>query len=126
MGIVKESIDLAEQLGILGSGVIFNEEWVPYDERGAFLLEANAGVSTHHTHVETEFSFRTRILDYLWAGLPMVVTEGDSFADLVRAEGRGIVVPAGALDALTDALETVLYDEAFAKEAAARIAKVRE
>lgn len=126
MGIVKESIDLAEQLGILGSGVIFNEEWVPYDERGAFLLEANAGVSTHHTHVETEFSFRTRILDYLWAGLPMVVTEGDSFADLVRAEGLGIVVPAGDLDALTDALETVLYDEAFAKEAAARIAKVRE
>lgn len=126
MGIVKESIDLAEELGVLGTGVIFNEEWVPYDERGAFLVEANAGVSTHHTHVETEFSFRTRILDYLWAGLPMVVTEGDSFADLVRAEGLGVVVPAGDLNALTDALETVLYDGTFAAQAAQRVAHVRE
>ena len=50
--------------------------------------------STHHLHVETEFSFRTRILDYLWAGLPMVVTEGDSMAELVEREGLGIVVPA--------------------------------
>ena len=126
MGIVKDTIDLAEELGLAGTGVVFNEEWVPYDERGAFLLEANAGVSTHHTHIETEFSFRTRILDYLWAGLPMVVTEGDSFADLVREECLGIVVPAGDLAALTDALETVLYDEDFAQQATARIEAVRE
>ena len=126
MGIVKDTIDLAEELGLMGNGVIFNEEWVPYNERGAFLLEANAGVSTHHTHIETEFSFRTRILDYLWADLPMVVTEGDSFADLVRAEGIGIVVPAGDLDALTDALESVLYDEDFVAQASTRIAAVRE
>lgn len=51
-------------------------------------MEADAGVSTHMSHVETTFSFRTRILDYLWAGRPpMVVTEGDSFAELVEREG---------------------------------------
>nr|WP_255633399.1 glycosyltransferase [Demequina sp. TTPB684] len=126
MGVVKEAIDLAEELGTLGNSVIFNEDWVPYDERGSFLREANAGVSTHHAHVETEFSFRTRILDYLWAGLPMVVTEGDTFADLVRDERLGVAVPAGDLDALVDALETVLYDADFADAARARVAEVRE
>ncbi len=126
MGIVKEAIDLAEELGVLGSAVVFNEDWVPYEERGSFLIEADAGVSTHHAHVETEFSFRTRILDYLWAGLPMVVTEGDTFADLVREERLGIAVPAGDLDALTNALDTVLYDDAFAAAARERVAAARQ
>jgi hypothetical protein len=36
-------------------------------------------VSTHYEHVETTFAFRTRILDYLWAGLPVVATGGDAF-----------------------------------------------
>jgi len=126
MGIVKEAIDLAEELGVLGSAVVFNEDWVPYEQRGSFLIEADAGVSTHHAHVETEFSFRTRILDYLWAGLPMVVTEGDTFADLVSEERLGIAVPAGDLDALVDALETVLYDDAFAAAARERVAAVRQ
>lgn len=126
MGIVKEAIDLAEQLGALGKSVIFNDDWVPYDERGNYFVEANAGVSTHHAHVETEFSFRTRILDYLWAGLPMVVTAGDTFADLVEREELGLVVPAGDQAALEVALERVLYDEPFATAARERIAVVRE
>lgn len=126
MGIVKEAIELAEELGAFGRAVIFNDDWVPYDERGGFFVEANAGVSTHHAHVETEFSFRTRILDYLWAGLPMVVTEGDTFADLIEREHLGAVVPAGDQGALEAALERVLYDEPFAKAASDRVAAVRE
>lgn len=125
MGIVKDAIHLADELGALGSSVVFNDDWVPYEERGNFLVEANAGVSTHHAHVETEFSFRTRILDYLWAGLPMVVTAGDTFADLVEAQRLGIVVEAGHQGALEAALEKVLYDEDFALAARRRVEAVR-
>jgi hypothetical protein len=56
----------------------------------------------------------------------MVVTEGDGFADLVRAEGLGIVVPADDADALADALETVLTDTAAAAQYRANVARVRE
>ena len=126
MGIVKESIALAERLGVLGREVVFNEGWIPYEERQNHLTEADAGVSTHHVHIETEFSFRTRILDYLWAGLPMVVTEGDAFADLVESEGLGVLVPAEDPEALAAGLERVLYDREFADAARARIAEVRE
>lgn len=126
MGIVRQAHDLAVELGVEGREVIFNDTWVPYDERGAYLLDADAGVSTHHVHVETTFAFRTRILDYLWAGLPMVVTDGDGFADLVRDEGLGLVVPATDPDALASALETVLTDETARADYAANVARVRE
>ncbi len=117
---------LSERLGMTGRHVFFNETWVPYAERQNWLLDADCGVTTHYEHVETTFAFRTRVLDYLWTGLPIVTTDGDSFADLVRTEGLGVVVPAEDPDALADALEKVLYDTAFAAATRERIAVVRE
>jgi len=126
MGIVRKSFDLAHDLGALDTSVYFNESWVQYSERQNWLLEADAGVSTHMSHIETTFAFRTRILDYLWAGLPMVVTEGDSFAALVTDEGLGVVVPANDVAALEAAIERVLYDEEFAAAARQNVQRVRE
>ena len=126
MGIVREAFDLARELGALDTSVFFNETWVQYDERQNYLLEADAGVSTHMSHIETTFAFRTRILDYLWAGLPMVVTDGDSFAELVRSEGLGVVVPAQDVPALEAAIERVLFDEDFARMTRANVERVRE
>jgi glycosyltransferase involved in cell wall biosynthesis len=126
MGIVKESVDLARELGALETSVFFNEDWVDFSDRQNYLLDAAVGVSTHMSHVETTFAFRTRILDYLWAGLPMVVTEGDSFAELVTAEGLGIVVPAGDVPALEKAIERSLFDEDFVATTRANVARVRE
>jgi glycosyltransferase involved in cell wall biosynthesis len=111
MGIVREAFELARELGVEGTAVVFNDTWVPYADRGGYLLDADAGVSTHHIHIETTFAFRTRILDYLWAGLPMVVTDGDGFADLVRDEELGIVVPGNDVAALTAALAEVLDED---------------
>lgn len=117
---------LAKRLGVAGTNVIFNENWVPYAERQNWLLDADCGVTTHFDHVETTFAFRTRVLDYLWSGLPIVTTAGDSFADLVRAEGLGVVVPPEDPAALAAALDRVLYDEPFAAACRERVTVVRE
>src|SRR4029079_19153644 len=96
--------------GIVDTHVFFNEQWVAYDDRQNYLLEADVGVSTHFDHVETAFSFRTRILDYLWASLPIVTTGGDSFADMIAATPVGLTVPAEDIDALEAALFRMLDD----------------
>lgn len=126
MDIGARTIRLADSLGLTGKHVYFNEQWVPYGERQNWLLDANCGVTTHYEHVETTFAFRTRVLDYLWAGLPIVTTDGDSFADLVRTENLGVVVPAEDADALAAALEKSLYDEEFAAGCVERIAVVAQ
>ncbi len=102
--------DLSDELGLTDTHVFFNEGWVPYDERQNHLLDADIAVSTHFPHVETAYSFRTRILDYLWASLPTVCTEGDSLASLVAEQGLGITVPPEDVDALTEALSTLLTE----------------
>lgn len=124
MAMAARTLELADQLGILGTHVVASEGWVPYDQRQGWLLEADLGVTTHLDHVETEFSFRTRVLDYLWAGLPVVTTAGDSMAALVEAEGLGAVVPPGDVGALADALERLLADPDHRRACAERVAAV--
>jgi hypothetical protein len=116
---------LSDALGLTDKHVFFNDEWVDIDDRQNYLLDADVGVSTHFQHVETTFAFRTRILDYLWARLPIVATRGDTFGDLVEAEGLGVSVPEEDVDALADALERTLYDDEFAGKCREAVDRVR-
>jgi glycosyltransferase involved in cell wall biosynthesis len=119
MQMASRAVALSEELGLRGHSVYFNLEWVPYDRRKDFLLEAEIGVSMHFDHLETEFSFRTRILDYIWAGLPIVATEGDEFARWIEARGTGRVVryedPDSIAGAISELLSSPTAYEACAK-----------
>jgi len=106
--VLAKAIALSRTLGLLDKHVFFLEGWVPYAERGRYLSDADIGVSTHYLHVETAYSFRTRMLDYLWAGLPIVCSEGDEFAGLVTKHALGTAVPTNDVKALATALSDLL------------------
>jgi len=108
MPVATELRALSARLGLTGQHVFFNPGWVPYERRADYLLDADVAVSTHLDHLETRYSFRSRVLDYLWAGLPMVLTGGDVLADEVAAAGLGVTVAAGDVAGLEQALERVL------------------
>lgn len=124
MSMVEDARRLAEELGLLDKHVFFNE-WVDYDQRHNWLLQSDLALSLHYPTVEARFSFRTRVLDNLWCGLPTVATEGDVLADLVQVEGTGITVPPGDALAVSAAIETLLDPESAAPYRA-RIATVAD
>ena len=93
MSMAQEAKNLAYTFGLINKSVFFNETWIPYDERENYLLEADMGVSTHFEHLETRYSFRTRLLDYIWAGLPIVATKGDTFGELIEKHHLGEPCP---------------------------------
>jgi glycosyltransferase involved in cell wall biosynthesis len=66
------------------------------------------------------------MLDYLWAGLPIVCTRGDVFADLVASRGLGVSVPPGDAAALAAAIETMLTDRARHAEAVQRLKRLSD
>jgi len=103
----KRAVALAEELGLLDDTVIFNDQWVPYTERASYLLEADIGVSAHQEHIETHFAFRTRLLDCIWTGLPMVVAGGDTLADTVEERGLGLIAAIGDPQAFAQAILTL-------------------
>ncbi len=117
-----EAWELSNELELTDVHVFFSDSfssgWIPYAERGRYLADATIGVSTHHDHVETAFSFRTRILDYFWAGLPVVTTRGDALAEVIERAGAGRTVAPGDVDGLASAINELL-DDASARESAA-------
>lgn len=101
---------LARELGVEGRNVLFNREWVPYQQRAAYLLDADFAVALHFDTVETTFAFRTRLLDHLWAGLPSLVTRGGALSDLVATEGLGLAVDPEDTAGVAAALERLATD----------------
>jgi glycosyltransferase involved in cell wall biosynthesis len=100
---VERAIALSQELGLYETTVFFRD-WTPYTERQNYLLEADIGVSLHFEHIETRYSFRTRLLDYIWAALPMIVTRGDVLSEIVEREHLGWVVDYGDVQSTADAI----------------------
>lgn len=126
MDMAQRALALAEELGVAGSRVHFNFGWTPYARRVGFLLESDLGISAQFDTVETRFAFRTRLLDYLWAGLPTLGTRGDVLMDLIAEHGAGRSVEPEALEAWVEAIDALLGDGDAYTAAKARIPELRD
>lgn len=103
---------LAAQLGLLDRHVFFYEQWVPYQRRADFLLEATVVVSLHRQHLETAYAaVRSRFLDHLWAGRASLVSAGDAAAELVERHRLGRVAPIGDAPAVARLLGELLSNQ---------------
>ncbi len=119
MASTRRLIDRCNELGLIERGLVVLGPWVPYDERGAFLLEADIGVVAAKDLAEARLAFRTRMLDHFWSGLPTLSTSGDVLSELVTERRAGLVVEPNSVPALAAAMEQLLTDDAFRVEAKA-------
>jgi GT2 family glycosyltransferase/glycosyltransferase involved in cell wall biosynthesis len=115
MSAVQELRDLSNELSMTNNSVFFVEDWINYEERAQFLLSADFGVSAHKEHIETQFSFRTRLLDHFWTGLPTISTTGDTLAEVIEANNAGLTVQISDVDGWVSALSIMISDESLRK-----------
>ncbi len=111
-----KAISLAKELGIYEKHVIFNKEWIPYEERQYFLNEADVGINCHFDHLETRFAFRTRALDYFWAQLPVITTCGDTVADWIERYDAGIVTGFESVEDWIEAIQNLQIPSVYEKK----------
>lgn len=119
MEAVNDAVTCGKALGLYDKYVFFND-WVPYNERQNYLLEADIGVSLHLDHIEARFAFRTRLLDYLWAGLPVVCTQGDVIGETLAAEGLAHLVSPGDFEQVARTILSLLESPSLRADYAAR------
>jgi glycosyltransferase involved in cell wall biosynthesis len=85
---------LADELGLLERAV-FLGDWVPYADWPNVLLESDVALTLHYDTLETRLAFRSRVLEYIWGGLPIVATRGDETSALIARYGLGVAVDYG-------------------------------
>lgn len=112
-----EARALAVELGVLGRSVHFVEEWIPYEERAAALLDADMVVSLSGDHLENRFAVRSRLLDALWCNRPAVVTRGDELGERLASCGLARRVDAGDVPGVAAAFARIADQDPPPEEA---------
>ncbi|HPR21277.1 MAG TPA: glycosyltransferase [Candidatus Sabulitectum sp.] len=78
--------------------------WVPESELQEVYRSASAAVYTDIRCPETLLGARTRALDWISRGIPVVCTEGAEISEEIQKNNLGIVVPGGDSSALANAI----------------------
>jgi hypothetical protein len=98
----------AQKHGLVPPQVVALDRWVPYHRRHRVLNRVSLIAVLHRSSDEATLSFRTRALDGVWAGVPLLLTEGGEVARLARKHGWGGLVPPGDVDATAAAMQLLL------------------
>ena len=122
----REAVELSKELGLYETSVFFNIGWVPYEELGAYLAEADIGVCAGFDNTEARYAFRTRFVDLFWASLPTVCTEGDVLAERIAREPLGLAVRPSDPSAFAQAVLRLVDDKEFYEQCKGNMAAVRD
>jgi len=101
---------MASQMGLLDSSVFFHPSSVSPEQLPRYLGACRAGILSNPPRLEALLSWRTRLLDLLWAGKPAVVSGSDPLTERMVSEGAALAVPAGDHEALADAIARLCDD----------------
>ena len=74
------------------------EPWAAYDKRVGFYRRFAAAILTFPRSIETDLSMRTRIYDYLWAGLPIVTSSAPGTDEILDRYRAGAIVRSESAD----------------------------
>src|SRR6185503_9073864 len=85
-------------------------DWVPAERRYDLLRDVDLLVAPHRPSLETRLSLRTRFLDALAAGCPVVTTEGGAMSRLLAEHRAGWLAPPGDAMALARRIAEALDD----------------
>jgi glycosyltransferase involved in cell wall biosynthesis len=69
--------------------------WMPWDSLGDYYQESNVGINIDGLHYETIYGTRTRLLEMMAKGLPIVTSEGTELSYLLRDKGLALTFASG-------------------------------
>jgi glycosyltransferase involved in cell wall biosynthesis len=96
-------------------------EWVAAARRYDLLRDVDLLVAPHRPSLETRLSLRTRFLDALAAGCPVVTSEGGTMSRLLAEHDAGWVAPPGDARALARILAAALKQPSAKREGAGEL-----
>ncbi len=89
---------------------ILFEPWVAYRDREAYYDRFSMALITFPPSLETDLSMRTRIFDYLWAGLPVVSSPAPGTDEVLRRYRAGSILHSGRPEDFGRELVRILSD----------------
>ena len=99
------AVSFAEQHKLVGKSVFF-VDWVDFDTRIDWFKHADVIVSINQAGEENKYSWRTRVMDYVWGESVIISNGGDPLSDELIDINGAIRLPELTTDALVSAIQS--------------------
>lgn len=84
------------------------QDWIRFDERANWYLDADAVIVFNKEGEENKLAWRTRLVDFMWADLPVLTNGGDPLGEAMIGSGAAIrmetLTPQGIADTIIKTL----------------------
>lgn len=71
---------------------VYLVDWVDFDERLKWYQGSDAVISINQPGDENEYSWRTRVIDYVWGNVPIITNGGDPLSNLLLENKAAIKI----------------------------------
>ncbi len=87
------------------------QDWVEFDKRADWYLDSDAVVVINKEGEENELSWRTRLVDFLWADLPLLTNGGDPLGEILIQKQAAQKLTGLTPKEIAHDLQTMLKDD---------------
>lgn len=111
-----KTVEFAKEQGLINKSVFF-VDWVDFDTRSKWYKYADFVVSLNQPGEENGFSWRTRVMDYVWGEVVTVTNGGDPLGEELLASGAAIKLPSLKSKEIVKTIENIYLNPNLLKSA---------
>jgi len=111
--LVQTIRELASGLGVSGRSIFFNERDAGPSDLPGYVEFCHAGAMANAASLESSLAWRTRYLDLMAAGRPLVLAGDDPLGSMMSRANAALVSPSGNPQALADSICRLAQDDAL-------------
>lgn len=106
----EKAVNFAEEHDLNNRSVFF-VDWVDFDERINWYQNAGLVISLNQPGEENKYSWRTRVMDYVWGELAILTNGGDPLSeDLINA-GAALRLPKLSASSIVDTIGNIYKNQ---------------
>jgi glycosyltransferase involved in cell wall biosynthesis len=109
----------------LGDTVLV-QDWVSFESRADWYLDSDLVVVINKIGQENNLAWRTRLVDFTWANLPIITNGGDPVSNLLEQANATALFTGLTSDAMANDIATLFKDEKKMTTIKKNLEKVRE
>jgi glycosyltransferase involved in cell wall biosynthesis len=91
--------------------LVVMQDWVDFNRRADWYLDADLVVMVNRPGEENSLSWRTRLVDYTWAGVPIATNGGDPLGEALIAAGAAARLTSLEPGAMAQTISALLEDD---------------
>ena len=93
------------------SELVLMQDWVPFDDRVDWYLDSDIVTVVNRLGEENKLAWRTRLVDFVWADLPIITNGGDPLGEELIANGAAAKFTGISSSEMASDLEALLGDD---------------